>query len=158
MGNILVAYFSGSGTTAALSKKLAEGIKADLFEIVPANPYSEADLDWQDSNSRSSIEMQDKSFRPEIINRISNMSDYEEIFLGFPIWWYREPSIIDTFLESYDMKGKKIIPFATSGGSDIDDAVISMQSVVNGAVVVKGKRFECNASADELIEWAYTWI
>ena len=117
MNNILVAYFSATGITAKVAKKLAEIAEADLFEIKPVVPYTEVDLDWRNKNSRSSIEMAEKSSRPEIAERLENMDDYDTIYLGFPIWWYIAPTIINTFLESYDMSEKDIILFATSGGS-----------------------------------------
>jgi len=114
---VLVAYFSCSGTTKKTATTIAEKIGGDLHEIKPAIPYTSADLNWNDKNSRSSIEMKDKSSRPAIANQIENMEEYDVIFVGFPIWWYVAPTIINTFLESYDLKGKIIIPFATSGGS-----------------------------------------
>ena len=118
MSKSLVAYFSASGVTASVAKEIAKIAAADLFEIKPSIPYTKDDLNWMDKNSRTTIEMKDPSFRPEIANTLSNMSDYDVIFLGFPIWWYIAPTIINTFLESYDLEGKTIIPFFTSGGSD----------------------------------------
>ena len=117
MNKTLVAYFSASGITAKLAKTLAAAIGADLHEIQPEKPYTAADLNWQDSKSRSSIEMNDKSFRPAVANKVENMAQYDTVFVGFPIWWYVAPTIINTFLEQYDLAGKKVIPFATSGGS-----------------------------------------
>ena len=117
MSSKLVAYFSASGVTKAVAERLAEIIDADVFEIKPAVPYSRADLDWTNQQSRSSIEMRDINTRPEIAETISNMEDYDIVWIGFPIWWYVAPTIIYTFLESYDFSGKTIIPFATSGGS-----------------------------------------
>ena len=119
MSNKLVAYFSASGVTAKVAETLAEAIGADIFEIEPKVPYTEADLNWMDKKARSTIEMSDPAFRPEIAVKRDNMKDYDTIFVGFPIWWYVAPTIINTFLESYDLTGKTIIPFATSGGSDI---------------------------------------
>lgn len=113
----LVAYFSCSGTTEKLAKQIAEIENADLYEIKPKEPYTSKDLDWMDASSRSSVEMKDKSSRPAIGNRVEHMETYDVIYLGFPIWWYVAPTIINTFLESYDFKGKTIVPFATSGGS-----------------------------------------
>ena len=115
----LVAYFSASGVTAKVAETLAEAIGADIFEIEPKVPYTEVDLNWMDKKARSTIEMNDPSSRPEIAIKRDNMKDYDTIFVGFPIWWYVAPTIINTFLESYDLSGKTIIPFATSGGSDI---------------------------------------
>lgn len=113
----LVAYFSCSGTTEKLAKHIAEIENADLYEIKPKEPYTSKDLDWMDASSRSSVEMKDKSSRPAIGNKVEHMETYDVIYLGFPIWWYMAPTIINTFLESYDFKGKTIVPFATSGGS-----------------------------------------
>ena len=117
MQKALVAYFSASGTTRRTAQALAEALGADLHEIVPAQPYSSADLDWNNRESRSSREMNDPAARPKIANRVHGMNDYETVFVGFPIWWYVAPRIIETFLESYDFSGKTVVPFATSGGS-----------------------------------------
>ena len=115
MSNVLVAYFSASGTTARAAQSLAKAAGADLYEIKPAVPYTAADLDWNNKQSRSSVEMNDPSSRPEIARRLDSLEEYDTVFLGFPIWWYVAPTIINTFLESYDFAGKTIIPFATSG-------------------------------------------
>ena len=155
---ILVAYFSASGTTAPVAERLAKGIGADTFEIKAAQPYTKEDLDWQDPNSRSSIEMNDKSSRPAIAEKKDNIAEYDVVFLGFPIWWYREPSIIDTFIESYDFSGKIIVPFATSGGSEIKDTSRNIQALAKGAVVATGKRFDSGVAEDELTAWAQEWI
>ncbi len=117
MGKILVAYFSASGKTKRLAEKLAEEVKGDIYEIKPKVPYTKEDLNWMNKNSRSSLEMKDKSFRPAVMDNNANIQDYDEVLLGFPIWWYVAPTIINTFLESYDFSGKKIVLFATSGGS-----------------------------------------
>lgn len=118
----LVAYFSASGVTEQIAKALCEKVEGDLFQIQPVTPYTNADLDWTNPQSRSSVEMNDPTSRPEIANQVENFEEYDTIFVGFPIWWYVEPTIIDTFLESYDFTGKTVIPFATSGGSGIDKA------------------------------------
>ena len=157
MSKKLVAYFSASGTTAKVAKKMAEAIGADLFEIKPEKPYSGADLNWQNKNSRSSVEMNDRSSRPAIAVKAVNMPQYDVVFVGFPVWWYREPSIIDTFMESYDFAGKTVIPFATSGGSGLGDSAANMQKLAKGAKVVNGKRFSGSASAEELKAWAGQW-
>lgn len=157
MSKTLVAYFSASGITAKVAKKMAETIGADLFEIKPETPYSGADLNWQNKNSRSSVEMNDRSSRPAIAVKAVNMPQYDVVFVGFPVWWYREPSIIDTFMESYDFAGKTVIPFATSGGSGLGDSAANMQKLAKGAKVVNGKRFSGNASAAELKVWAGQW-
>ncbi len=157
MSKTLVAYFSASGTTAKVAKKMAEAIGADLFEIKPETPYTGADLNWQNKNSRSSVEMNDRSSRPAIAVKVADMPQYDVVFVGFPVWWYREPSIIDTFMESYDFAGKTVIPFATSGGSGLGDSAANMQKLAKGAKVVGGKRFSGNASAEELKAWAGQW-
>ena len=157
MSKTLVAYFSASGTTAKVAKKMAEAIGADLFEIKPETPYSGADLNWQNKNSRSSVEMNDRSSRPAIAVKAADMPQYDVVFVGFPVWWYREPSIIDTFMESYDFAGKTVIPFATSGGSGLGDSAANMQKLAKGAKVVNGKRFSGSASAEELKAWADQW-
>ena len=157
MSKTLVAYFSASGTTAKVAKKMAEAIGADLFEIKPETPYSGADLNWQNKNSRSSVEMNDRSSRPAIAVKVADMPQYDVVFVGFPVWWYREPSIIDTFMESYDFAGKTVIPFATSGGSGLGDSAANMQKLAKGAKVVNGKRFSGSASAEELKAWAGQW-
>lgn len=117
---ILVAYFSATGTTRNAACKLAEAMNGDLHEIKPETPYTSADLDWHDKQSRSTIEMHDPSSRPAIVGKIGNMAEYDVVFIGFPIWWYTAPTIINTFIESYDLQGKILIPFATSGGSTIE--------------------------------------
>ena len=157
MSKTLVAYFSASGTTAKVAKKMAEAIGADLFEIKPETPYTGADLNWQNKNSRSSVEMNDRSSRPAIAVKVADMPQYDVVFVGFPVWWYREPSIIDTFMESYDFAGKTVIPFATSGGSGLGDSAVNMQKLAKGAKVVNGKRFSGSASAEELKAWADQW-
>ena len=157
MSKTLVAYFSVSGTTAKVAKKMAEAIGADLFEIKPETPYTGADLNWQNKNSRSSVEMNDRSSRPAIAVKVADMPQYDVVFVGFPVWWYREPSIIDTFMESYDFAGKTVIPFATSGGSGLGDSAANMQKLAKGAKVVNGKRFSGSASAEELKAWAGQW-
>ena len=151
---ILVAYFSATGTTAKVAERLAAATKADLFEIKPEVVYTDADLDWRNKQSRSSVEMADKDARPAIASKLENMAQYDVVFVGFPIWWYRQPSIIDTFLESYDFAGKKIVPFATSGGSGMGDSSKIMQALVPSAKVVEGKRFSSNVSEEDLKKWA----
>ena len=149
----LVAYFSVSGITANVAKLLAEAAGADLFEIKPAVPYTNADLNWMDKKSRSTVEMQDKSSRPAIAAPCSNLADYDTIFVGFPIWWYVAPIIINTFLESYDFSGKTVIPFATSGGSSIDEAEETLKKCCSSETKWKhGKRLE-NFEEDALKNW-----
>ena len=135
----LVAYFSASGITARAAKNIANEIGADLYEIRPAEPYTSADLDWMNQRSRSSVEMNDPSSRPAIAEPVKDMAQYDTILIGFPIWWYVEPRIVDTFLESYDFSGKTMIPFATSGGSGIERAERSLQAHCPSAVWKTGK-------------------
>jgi len=158
MSKILVAYFSASGVTKRVAEKLTEAVKGDIFEIKPEVPYTDADLDWENNKSRSSVEMNDTSSRPKISEKVKNISQYDVIFVGFPVWWYRQPSIIDTFIESYDFSGKTIVPFATSGMSSIGDSGKIMQDLVPNAKVVAGKRFSDRVSVDELKKWASEWI
>lgn len=139
MGKTLVAYFSASGVTAKAAEKIAEAIGADLYEIRPQLPYTAKDLDWMNRNSRSSVEMNDPASRPAIAQSLDNMAQYDTILVGFPIWWYVEPRIIDTFLESYDFSGKTMIPFATSGSSGIEKAQQSLQAHCPKAVWEKGQ-------------------
>lgn len=140
MAKSLVAYFSASGVTANAAQKLAEAAGADLYEIRPAVPYTKADLNWTDSKSRSSVEMKDPASRPEIAGKVENMEEYEVIYLGFPIWWYTAPSIIHTFLESYDMGGKEIILFATSGGSGFGKTAQDLKASVPETTVIREGR------------------
>ena len=158
MKKALVAYFSAEGTTARLAKKLAEAIGADLFEIAPETPYTRADLDWRDKTSRSTLEMQDRRCRPAIAGRVEDMGAYDVVFVGFPIWWYREPSIIDTFMEAYDFAGKSVVPFATSGGSGMADSGANMAALAPGAKVDEGRRFSSLARNAELAAWASAWL
>lgn len=155
MSKKLVAYFSASGVTAKAARLLAETVNADLFEIKPAVPYTRADLDWRNQTSRSTIEMKDRSARPEIQNHLDNMADYDVVFLGFPIWWYREPSIIDTFLEQYDYAGKTIVLFATSGGSGFGKTLEGIKAIVSPqAKVVEGKVMSGSLDQKEIAAWA----
>ena len=154
MSKKLVAYFSASGVTASLAKNLAAAIGADLFEIEPVIRYGKADLDWTNKKSRSSVEMNDKSSRPAVTKKLGNMSEYDEVFVGFPIWWYIAPTIVNTFLEGYDLAGKTIIPFATSGGSGMGETNEYLANSCKGAKLVEGKVLRRNACADELKKWA----
>ncbi len=157
MKKILAAYFSASGTTAAAAKKLADAAGADLYEIKPAVPYTKADLDWTNKNSRSSVEMNDKSSRPALADKSANISDYDIILLGFPIWWYVAPTIINSFLESYDFSGRKIVLFATSGGSGFGKTVMELKkSVAADTVIVEGKMLNGGYSVNELKRWIDT--
>ncbi|WP_029201156.1 flavodoxin [Oribacterium sp. NK2B42] len=158
MSKALVAYFSASGITKKLACSLATAIGADLFEIEPEQKYTDEDLDWQNHHSRSSVEMNDRSSRPAIVSKVLDMSQYDVVFVGFPVWWYREPSIIDTFAESYDFSGKTIVPFATSGSSGIGDSGKNIGELAKGAKVVEGKRFSSSTSAVVLKEWAQEYL
>lgn len=151
---ILVAYFSATGNTKSVAEKLATAINADLFEIVPEQPYTSEDLNWQNNQSRTSTEMGDRSSRPAIASKIEDISQYNIVFVGSPIWWGREPSIMDTFIESYDFTGKTIIPFVTSGSSDIGDYGANLQALSPNAKVFTGKRFPNNVTSEELKTWA----
>ena len=151
----LVAYFSASGVTKRLAERLASAIDADVYEIRPVTPYSERDLDWTDPASRSSIEMKDKCYRPPIIaSDLPDAASYGRIFVGFPIWWYVAPTVVNTFLESLDLNGKTVIPFATSGSSGMGDTVKELIPSAKGATLKQGKRFPAKASEAELKSWA----
>lgn len=152
MGKKLVAYFSASGTTKKIAEMIASEAEADLYEIVPKQPYSKADLNWMDKKSRSSVEMNDKKYRPEITDTDAKIEGYDEVILGFPIWWYVAPTIINTFLESYDFSGKKIILFATSGGSGFGNTASELQLSATNAVIVEGKVFG-KTTKQEIVEW-----
>lgn len=154
MSKILVAYFSASGTTAGAARELAKAAGADLYEIRPAVPYTRADLNWQDENSRSTREMKDKTSRPALADTDAPIRDYDMILLGFPIWWYTAPAIISSFLEAYDFSGKKIVLFATSGGSGFENAARKLKaSVAKDAVLVEGRMMNRRNSAEELKRW-----
>lgn len=150
---ILVAYFSASGVTAKAAEKLAEAAQADLYEIKPKLPYTRADLDWTDKKSRSSVEMNDKTSRPAIADKTVNLEEYDTIFVGFPIWWYVAPRIINTFLESYDFSGKTIIPFATSGGSGMGRVNENLKPSCPGAILKPGKMLNGRVAETELKKW-----
>jgi flavodoxin len=147
MSKKLVAYFSASGNTAALAEKLAKAAGADLYEIKPAVPYTKEDLNWQNKQSRSSVEMSDHSSRPALADTMANAAAYDTVYIGFPVWWYIAPTIINSFLESYDLSGKKIILFATSGGSGFGKAVQNLSLSAPGAQIVEGK---VNPSAKDI--------
>jgi len=158
MKKSLVAYFSPTATTKHVADLLVDAIDADVFEIVPKEIYTSDDLDWTNDKSRSTIEMKDRTCRPKIESRVRNIKKYDVIFLGFPIWWYREPSIIDTFVESHDLSGKTIVPFATSGGSKLDGTYKNIQSLAPKAKVERGKLFEPGVEMDELKKWAKKYL
>lgn len=154
MSKVLVAYFSASGTTKRAAGDLAQAAGADLYEIKPAVPYTSADLDWMNKKSRSSMEMNDKSSRPALADADANIAQYDTIFLGFPIWWYVAPTIINSFLESYDFSGKKIVLFATSGGSGFGKAAAGLKtSVSSSTTIVEGSLLNGRNSAANLKAW-----
>ena len=153
MRKILVAYFSASGVTKGVAQRLAKVAGADLFEIRPAVPYTQADLNWTDKKSRSSVEMNDPLSRPEIAEKLPNMADYDTVFVGYPIWWYVAPHIINTFVESYDLSGKTLVAFATSGGSGIGKTVEELKKLYPDANWKDGKLLN-NISDKELVDWA----
>ena len=155
MAKKLVAYFSASGVTKKVAEMISEVSEYELYEIKPKQAYTKADLNWMDKNSRSSVEMKDKKFRPEIITKDIEMSDCDEIILGFPIWWYVAPAIINTFLEAYDFSGKKIILFATSGGSGFGNTVSELKPSAPNADIVEGKLLN-NANKQEIENWLKT--
>ena len=162
----LVAYFSATGNTAKIAEKIynfskQRGVETDLFEIKPEQPYTDADLDWHNEQSRSSVEMKDGVSRPAIATKVENMDKYDVVFVGFPIWWGREPAIIDTFIESYNFAGKTIIPFATSGSSDIGDIYENIKVLAQKAYVEQGRRFSVNmseAELDDLELWTFGYV
>lgn len=151
MSKKLVAYFSASGTTKKVAEQVAQAAGADLYEIQPKKAYTKADLNWMDKKSRSSVEMADKSSRPELADTDADITAYDEILIGFPIWWYVAPTIINTFLESYDFSGKKIILFATSGGSGFGNTVKELKDSAPGAEIVEGKLLN---RTSEIADWA----
>ena len=154
MSKTLVAYFSASGVTKSVAVNLAKATDGALYEIRPEIPYTNADLNWMDKKSRSTIEMKDKSSRPKLADHEADIESYDRIFLGFPIWWYVAPTIINTFLESYDFSGKTIILFATSGGSGFGKTVQGLSPSCPGAVIREGKLLNGNPSAQTLKQWA----
>lgn len=157
MNRKLVAYFSASGVTAKVAEMLADAVGADIYEIRPAVPYTKADLNWMDKKSRSTIEMNDKTIRPVIADQDAQIDQYETIFLGFPIWWYVAPTIINTFLESYDFSGKKIILFATSGGSKFGKTVEELKvSVPASCEIIEGKLLNGKQTIPTIRSWTDT--
>nr|WP_302666939.1 flavodoxin [uncultured Agathobaculum sp.] len=156
MNKALVAYFSASGITAKAAKMLAKAAEADLYEIKPAVPYTRSDLNWMDKNSRSSVEMQNKSSRPALADTDAKIESYDVIFLGFPIWWYIAPTIINTFLESYDFTGKTIVLFATSGGSGLGQSAEGLQNSAPSAKILDGRMLNGRLNEAELKNWIKT--
>ncbi len=154
MSKILVAFFSATGTTEAVAKKLAKAVDGDIFEILPVVPYTVADLDWKNPNSRTSLEMKDKSSRPPIVGRVEDITKYDTLFIGFPVWWYVAPTVINSFLESYDLTDKTVIPFATSGSSDMGKTNEELLPSCPDSILKEGKRFSPDVTVEELKAWA----
>lgn len=150
---ILVAYFSATNTTEGVAEHIANGLDAYLYEIVPEEPYTDADLDYNDNNSRSTIEMNDPDARPAISGSVENMGQYDIVFIGYPIWWGEAPRIVSTFVESYDFSGKTIVPFCTSGGSGIGSSATNLEQLTNGAEWLDGQRLNGSDSQDTVMEW-----
>ena len=155
MSKKLVAYFSASGVTEKVARQLAQASGADIYEIKPAVPYTKADLDWTDKNSRSTVEMRDKAYRPLLADKHTDVSQYDVIFVGFPIWWYVAPTIINSFLESCDLSGKTIVLFATSGGSGFGKTAEELRcSVAPSTKIIEGRLLNGRHSDEELAKWA----
>ena len=150
---VLVAYFSATGTTKGVAEHIANGLNADIYEIVPEDPYTDADLNYNDNNSRTTIEMNDPNARPAIFGSVENMEQYDIIFVGYPIWWGEAPRIVSTFMESYDFSGKTIVPFCTSGGSGIGSSASNLERLTSGATWLDGRRLNGSDSQDTVMEW-----
>ena len=150
---VLVAYFSATGTTEGVAEHIANGLNADIYEIVPEDPYTDADLNYNDNNSRTTIEMNDPDARPAISGSLEDMNQYTIVFIGYPIWWGDAPRIISTFVESYDFSGKTIVPFCTSGGSGIGSSVTNLEQLTSGATWLSGRRLNGSDSQDTVMEW-----
>ncbi len=153
---VLVAYFSASGTTAGVAKKIGEVTGGTLFEIVPETKYTDEDLDWRNEKSRSSVEMKDPSSRPPFTGKVDNFADYHVIYLGFPIWWNVAPHVVNTFLEAHDMKGKVVVPFCTAGSSSIDNSVVELRKALPDSTVLEGKKWFSSTSKDEIAGWIHS--
>lgn len=150
---ILVAYFSATNTTEGVAEHIANGLNADIYEIVPEEPYTDADLDYNDDNSRSTVEMNDANARPAISGSVENMEQYDIVFIGYPIWWGEAPRIVSTFVESYDFSGKTVVPFCTSGGSGVGSSASNLEQLTSGAAWMEGRRLNGSDSQDTLMEW-----
>jgi len=153
MNKILICYFSASGTTKKVAEKISSLLNSDLYEIEPKEKYTEADLNWMDKNSRSSLEMSDKSSRPKIVRTVENIERYNKIIIGFPVWWYTAPTIINTFIEENDLIGKEIYIFVTSGGSSFGGSLKDLKNTYPDINFVNGKRLNVNDNQEELINW-----
>ncbi len=153
MNKILISYFSASGVTKNVAEKISSIVNGDLFEIEPVNKYTSADLDWTNKQSRSSIEMNDKSSRPEIKEKVNNINDYDTVLIGFPVWWYTAPTIINTFIEENNLENKKVYIFVTSGGSGVDESFNDLKSTYPNIDFVSGKRLAGNVSENDISSW-----
>ncbi|MBQ6282323.1 MAG: NAD(P)H-dependent oxidoreductase [Bacilli bacterium] len=153
MNKDLICYFSASGITKEVAEKISKVVNGDLFEIEPVNKYTEEDLDWTNKNSRSSIEMSDKSSRPKIKNKVNNINDYNRIFIGFPVWWYTAPTIINTFIEENDLNNRNVYIYVTSGSSSVDGSLNDLRKVYPNINFISGKRFSSNVSLEEIKKW-----
>lgn len=152
-GKVLVAYFSATKTTKGVAEHIANGLDADLYEIVPEEIYTDADLNYHDNNSRTTIEMNDSSVRPAISGSVENMEQYDIVFIGYPIWWGDAPRILSTFVESYDFSGKTVVPFCTSGGSGVGSSATNLEQLTSGANWLAGKRLNGGDSQETVMEW-----
>lgn len=150
---VLVAYFSATNTTEGVAEHIANGLNADIYEIVPEDPYTDADLNYNDNNSRTTIEMNDPDARPAISGSVENMDQYDIVFIGYPIWWGDAPRILSTFVESYDFSGKTIVPFCTSGGSGIGSSASNLEQLTSGATWLSGRRLNGSDSQNTVMEW-----
>ena len=153
MSKILVSYFSASGVTKGVAEKIANAVEGDLFEIEPVEKYTDADLNWMDKKSRSTIEMNDRSFRPPVKNKVENLSDYDKVVIGFPVWWYTAPTIINTFIEENDLTGKSIYVFCTSGSSGVDGSLNDLKNTYPNLKFISGKRLKSNVDLEEIKTW-----
>ncbi|EOS31611.1 hypothetical protein C807_01477 [Lachnospiraceae bacterium 28-4] len=150
---VLVTYFSATNTTQGIAEHIANGLNGDIYEIVPEEPYTDADLNYNDNNSRTTIEMNDPDARPAITGSVEDMEQYDIVFIGYPIWWGEAPRIVSTFVESYDFSGKTIVPFCTSGGSGVGSSATNLEQLTDGADWLPGKRLNGSDSQDTVMEW-----
>lgn len=153
MSNILVSYFSASGVTKGVAEKIANAVNGDLFEIEPVQKYTDEDLDWTNKQSRSTIEMNNRSFRPPVLNKVSNINEYNTVIIGFPVWWYTAPTIINTFIEENNLEGKNVYVFVTSGGTGSEGSFRDLKNTYSNINFISSKRFRGNESKEEYINW-----
>lgn len=153
MSNILVSYFSASGVTKGVAEKIANAVNGDLFEIEPVQKYTDEDLDWTNKQSRSTIEMNNRSFRPPVLNKVSNINEYNTVIIGFPVWWYTAPTIINTFIEENNLEGKNVYIFVTSGGTGSEGSFRDLKNTYSNINFISSKRFRGNESKEEYINW-----